>query len=134
MLAGLKREWRAFEGERPGKRFEQHYRRTHDVKRSKANVVLYWLGALVAFAIGVVLVFIPGPAVLFFLIAAALVATQALWLARLLDRGELRLRAWARRFKGWWRRRALVARIGMIAGAIGIAGAFIAGSVYLFLL
>jgi hypothetical protein len=46
----------------------------------------------VAFALGVVLAFIPGPAVLFFALAAVLVATQSRWLAERLDRAEVKLR------------------------------------------
>ena len=47
------------------------------------------LAALLSFAIGVVLAFIPGPAVVFFALTAALLSTQSHWLARKLDRGEL---------------------------------------------
>ncbi|HTM22657.1 MAG TPA: PGPGW domain-containing protein [Kofleriaceae bacterium] len=104
MLDGLRREWRAFEGAEPGTRFEQHYRRRHDVPRARLHAPLYWIGALLAFAIGVVLVFLPGPAFVFFLLAAALLSTQALWLARALDRGEVKLRAWWRRRTARWRR------------------------------
>jgi hypothetical protein len=43
--------------------------------------------------VGVVLVFIPGPAILFFLIAGALLAVQSLGVARALDWSELRGRA-----------------------------------------
>ncbi|MGH7335962.1 MAG: PGPGW domain-containing protein, partial [Myxococcota bacterium] len=46
--------------------------------------------AIVCFAAGVVLVFIPGPAVLFFALGGALLATQSLWVARALDAIEVR--------------------------------------------
>jgi hypothetical protein len=49
--------------------------------------------ALLSFAIGVVLAFIPGPAVVFFALSATLLATQSLRVARILDRTEVWLRS-----------------------------------------
>jgi hypothetical protein len=133
MFTWMRKEWRAIRDAEPGERFEKHYRRTHDVPGARKYAVLYWLGALVAFAIGVVLVFIPGPAILFFLIAAALVATQALWLARRLDRAEVALRRWGRAFKAWWRRRALLQKVALGAGAALVAMSVVAAGLFLFL-
>jgi len=55
----------------------------------------------VSLAIGVVLVFIPGPAILFFLIAGGLFAMQSLWVARALDWSELRIRAAISAIRKW---------------------------------
>jgi hypothetical protein len=133
MFTWMRKEWRAVRDAEPGQRFEKHYRRTHDVPGARKYAVLYWLAAVVTFAIGVVLVFIPGPAILFFLITAALVATQALWLARKLDRAEVKLRAWGRGFKEWWQRRALLQKIALSAGAGLIALSAVAAGLFLFL-
>jgi hypothetical protein len=61
--------------------------------------------ALLAFAVGVVLAFIPGPAVVFFGIAAALLASESMTVARALDRVEVWLRGAWRRLRGPRRRR-----------------------------
>ena len=50
--------------------------------------------ALLSFAIGVVLAFIPGPAVVFFALTGALFAGQSERLARKLDRAEVGFREW----------------------------------------
>jgi hypothetical protein len=133
MFQWVRKEWRAVRDAEPGERFEKHYRRTHDVPGARKYAVLYWLGALVAFAIGVVLVFIPGPAILFFLIAAAFVATQALWLAKRLDRAEVTLRRWGRAFKAWWQRRATLQKVALSAGAALVAMSVVAAGLFLFL-
>ncbi|HMJ55346.1 MAG TPA: hypothetical protein VK540_24895 [Polyangiaceae bacterium] len=98
MLARLKDQWNAFKRLEPGKRFQTQYRRHRQSKAGKSPVrrVLYAVAGLLSVAVGVVLTFIPGPAVLFFLIAGALFAVQSLWVARALDGGELRARAAAK--------------------------------------
>lgn len=50
---------------------------------------LTWLAVVVCLVIGLILAFIPGPAILFFALAAALTATQSRWLACKLDRTEI---------------------------------------------
>ena len=62
--------------------------------------MLTMLAAASCFAVGVVLAFIPGPAVVFFGLTAALSATQSRWVAERLDHAELYLRAlWKRWFR-----------------------------------
>jgi hypothetical protein len=77
---------------RAGRRF-QHFHNAHKAKRVGWARCLTWLAILVSLIVGVVLVFIPGPAVVFFAFAAALTSTQSLSLARKLDRSELYTRA-----------------------------------------
>ncbi len=95
MLARLKAHWRQFKRLEPGQRFQTHYRqqRNADAGKSPLRRVLYAVASVVAFALGIVFAFIPGPAILFFLMTGALLAVQSLWVARALDWGELRLRA-----------------------------------------
>ena len=66
--------------------------------------MLYLAGAIASFAVGVVLVFIPGPAFVFFILSAALLATQSQWVARRLDDLELKIRNAATQARAWWRR------------------------------
>ena len=95
MLAELKDHWHAFKRLEPGKRFQTHYRQHRQSEAGKSPVrrVLHAVAGVVALAVGVILTFIPGPAILFFLIAGGLFATQSLSVARALDWTELRLRA-----------------------------------------
>lgn len=53
---------------------------------------VYLALAAVSFVVGVVLAFVPGPAVVFFALTAALLAAQSTWIARHLDAGEMWLR------------------------------------------
>jgi len=98
MLARLKTHWNAFKRLEPGQRFQTHYRQHRQSKAGKSPVrrVLYAVAGVVAFAVGIILMFIPGPAILFFLIAGGLFATQSLIVARALDWSELRIRAAAK--------------------------------------
>jgi hypothetical protein len=98
MLFQLKAHWRQFKRLEPGRRFETHYRQHRQSEAGKSPVrrVLYAVAGVVAFALGIVFAFIPGPAILFFLMAGALFAVQSLWVARALDWSELWLRAAAK--------------------------------------
>ena len=91
----LKRSWADFRSAEPGTRFQ----RFHDAHRSARRPWLraVYLGfSFASFGVGVVLTFIPGPAVVFFVLSAALLAAQSAWLARRLDAAE----AWLRRALG----------------------------------
>ena len=54
--------------------------------------ILLLVAALGALVIGVFLMFVPGPAVLFYFLAGTLLASESLYLARLMDWTEVRLR------------------------------------------
>ena len=103
MFGHLRSQWRDLRSYSPGERFEK-FREAHRDESVPAKIAYVGL-SLVAFAIGVVLVFIPGPAVVFFALSAALTATQSLWAARKLDQAELLLRRAAGAVRSWWRRR-----------------------------
>jgi len=91
----LRKGWTELKDSQPGKRFQDAYHRQKqaDKGRSAAARWLRPILALLSFAIGVVLAFIPGPAVVFFALTATLLATQSLRVARALDRTEVWLRA-----------------------------------------
>jgi hypothetical protein len=91
-----------------GRRFETFYEweQQQNRKRHSLHALLLWAAALVLTAVGVVLVFIPGPAVLFFALAGAIAAMQARWAARALDWTEMKVRAAAHAVRRWWRHRS----------------------------
>lgn len=95
MLAVYKsarRLWHDLLASRAGKRF-QHFHAAHESKRSGWARALTISAAAICVAVGVVLAFIPGPAVVFFALAVALASTQSHGLARRCDRAELYMRA-----------------------------------------
>lgn len=125
MLESLQAHWREFTRGTPGSRFreryERHHRRNPRVQwtRRIIRVVL----ATIAIAIGLVLAVLPGPAVLFFLAAGMLLAGEWLWVAKLLDWLELRLRRFGRIVLRLWKRLSATARVALIALAVMLGGA-----------
>jgi|SRR5687768_2916654 len=102
----LKQAWRELEKEQPGRRFTARRRRRQQVEQRQSRLRrMASLGlGLFCLAIGVVLVFIPGPAVVFFGLGPALLADHSMLVARGLDRAELQLRAAGRWLRSGWRR------------------------------
>ena len=103
VLQKLKSELHEFKRFPPGKRFTMFNER-HSRSQSAWVKPLLLVAAALSFVVGVVLAFIPGPAILFFAITAALVATQNHWVARQFDRFELWLRKLVRSFRDKRRR------------------------------
>lgn len=96
-------EWHRLKDSPPGTRFQAFYVRQQRHAKGLGKA-LYLTGALASFAVGVVLVFIPGPAFVFFILSAALLATQSSWVARHLDALEVKGRAAAAHLRARWRR------------------------------
>ncbi|HTO03936.1 MAG TPA: hypothetical protein VL069_09555 [Opitutus sp.] len=129
MAASLISEWKTLKRGRPGHRFEDRYdahRRTKNRRTMLGRVARMGL-AVVAIAVGVVLMFIPGPAILFFLIAGGLLAAESRGVARGLDWGEVRIRRIAKWLQARWRKLPLAGKIfvGSIVLAAGAGGLFI---------
>jgi hypothetical protein len=87
----MREQWREFKHWPPGQRFVL-FHEAQRTRLSKWQRALLLIGTLVSLAVGVVLVFMPGPAVVFFGLAAALLAAQSVWIARRLDAFERWLR------------------------------------------
>ena len=126
MIARLKRQWKTLQRARPGRRFEERYeaaQRKENRASFFARVVRFTI-ATAALAVGVVLMFIPGPAVLFFAISGALLASESRGVARFLDWSEVKIRAvvrWATRF---WKKLPVVGKVAIaLVGAAGSVGA-----------
>lgn len=124
VIAPLKAQWEDLKAGKPGRRFREH--RAHERAAGRGggwrrglNLAL----AVVAFAIGVVLVFVPGPAVLFFVLAGALLAGESTWVARGLDAGEVGLRRMGARGAAVWCTLAWPGRVALVTLALAIAAA-----------
>ena len=130
MAASLISEWKVLRGSRPGRRFQDRYesaRRTKDGRSLFGRIVRLVL-SLVALAVGVVLMFIPGPAIVFFFIAGSLLAAESLAVARLLDWAEVKLRKLATRLHATWRKFPLAGKVVAGAGVLALgAGGLILG-------
>lgn len=99
----MKREWRAFKGDEPGKRFQDH----HD-RMQHRSAALRWgmpILGIVLLAAGLVLCFIPGPGTPLIVFGLAMIGARWGWLARQLDKAEVALRRKYRHAKAWLKRR-----------------------------
>jgi hypothetical protein len=98
MIQRAKDMWGELRRGTAGERF-QHLHQVHSAHRSTWARVLTLVAAIVSFVIGLILAFIPGPAVVFFALTAALAAVQSLAVARWLDTSELKMHALLRRWR-----------------------------------
>jgi hypothetical protein len=118
MLDELRRQWRDFRDDEPGRRFQNQQ------ARAREGSVAMRVGLLVAgvglLAGGVVLLFVPGPGLLLLVFGAALVAGESMAVARLLDRAEPPLRRAAGRAAAWWREASVLTRV-LVAAAAAVA-------------
>lgn len=104
MLGRLNALWKRLETLESGERFQTLHREQKD---KPPAVKATFLGvAIASFVAGVVFVFIPGPAVLFFALSGALFATQSSRVARALDAGEIRGRKALDSIRARWRHRS----------------------------
>jgi hypothetical protein len=108
VLSKLRGKWREFKAYPVGKRFQTVNERQADAPAWVKPVVI--AGAVVSFAIGVLLSIMPGPAFVFYGLTGALLAIESAWVARKLDRGEVAARKLITRFKRWRSRRATASR------------------------
>jgi hypothetical protein len=130
MLDEMRRHWRQFRDDEPGRRFRNHQERAR--QGSAAMRVARLLVGVGLLAGGVVLLFIPGPGLLLIVFGAALVAGESAAVAGLLDRAEPPLRERAARLAAWWRGAGTLTRV-LVGGlvALGVVAAGVAGVAWL---
>ena len=123
------KEWRWFlKQSAPGCRFRDRYRRRQQAGRNRSMLRRACYVAFgIAIAIGsLVLAPLPGPGWGTFFVGMGIVAGEVSYVARLLDRGEVKLREALQRTKGVWNESALAVRV-LIALAISLC---IVASIY----
>jgi hypothetical protein len=108
MIDSVKRlawqQWRSYSRGRPGKRFQERYRRRQESGHGKwdvSRVLNLSLGILIV-AVSAVGGLLPGPGWGTAIIGFALIAGEFLPAARLLDRAELALRAFLQLVRDTW--------------------------------
>jgi hypothetical protein len=122
-------EWRWFlKQSAPGCRFRDRYRRRQQTSRDRS---MLGRACYVAFGIAIVIVSLvlaplPGPGWGTFFVGLGIVAGEVLQVARLLDRGEVKLREALQHTKGVWDKSAPAVR-GFIALPISLC---VVASVY----
>lgn len=105
MIGRFRKAWRHFKALPAGQRFQERYQRGRGKPaRSALGHVGLYTTILVLAVIGFILVFIPGPAVVFFAAAGMLLAGESLAVAKFFDAGELRARALIAEAKRRWRK------------------------------
>ena len=129
MFETIKCSWQRFKADPPGKRFQQQFKRRHEVARTPLQKALALGGGVLLTGVGILLFFLPGPGVLFVLLGAALIAQQSLTVARALDWTEIRLRKLLARSFGVWRHFSAALKIFLVGlavvGAVAVGfGAF----------
>jgi hypothetical protein len=121
-------EWRRFLKESaPGRRFGDRYRRRQHSGHERSSLRRACYASFgIAIVIGsLVLAPLPGPGWGTFFVGLGVVSGEILYVARLLDRTEVKLRESLRRAKGVWGKSALTGRT-LIALTIssGVAASF----------
>ena len=113
-LENARKEWRWFIKESaPGCRFRDRYRRRQQLGRDRS---MLRRASYVAFGIAIAIVSLllaplPGPGWGTFFVGSGIVAGEVLLVARLLDRGEVKLREALLRIKGVWNESAAAVRV-----------------------
>ncbi|HUS31930.1 MAG TPA: PGPGW domain-containing protein [Kofleriaceae bacterium] len=118
-FAQLKHEWQAFKDDEPGERFEDHHDRMKHASKG-FNIGATALGVFLLLA-GIVLCVIPGPGTPLIVFGLALLAARWQRAAKVLDRGELKVRKGGRRLKRWWHALSKPAKAGVIIGLVILA-------------
>jgi uncharacterized protein (TIGR02611 family) len=123
MWEKFKQTWRRLKAGNPGQRFQQEFRRRHGAGRSPIQKALLIVGGLLLMAAGFLLLFIPGPGLVFLFAGGFLIAQQSLVAARALDWSEIRLRkllAWSLRA---WRRSSTTLKVLVVVAVVVVLGA-----------
>ncbi len=123
----FREHWRDLKRGRPGSRFEDRYERARRRERAPGKRIILLAAGIVCFAIGVVLSVMPGPAILFFMVAGGLLGTESRFVARAMDWSELRLRKLVTWSKQHWKRMSPATRFIVVALGLScsIAAAFV---------
>jgi hypothetical protein len=91
--------WDRFVHSRPGRRFQQRYRRKRQAKGSAWKRCALVCGGVLLALVGIFFMAVPGPGIPILAVGLALVAQESAAMARLLDRAEIRLRRLWKRFR-----------------------------------
>ncbi len=105
MTESVKQEWQSFKRDKPGRRFQNRYRRQQAREQGWRDPrrLFFVVGGLLIAVVSLVLGVLPGPGTLTFFLGLAMIAGEFYPVARLLDWAEVRARKLARWVGGIWR-------------------------------
>jgi len=126
MFESAKKSWQAFKASEPGHRFQDRYWRRKKESRGSFqwSKAIYIMGGLLLTAVGLFLMPAPGPGGVVVIAGLALLGSEFLVLARLMDWAEPKVRAVATRVADIWRKTtAPVKAVLIIAGLMSATAA-----------
>ena len=121
MWEKFKQTWRRLKAGNPG--LQQEFRRRRGAGRSRIQKAILIVGGVLLMAAGFLLLFTPGPGLVFLFAGGFMIAQQSLVAARALDWSEIRLRkllAWSLRA---WRRSSTTLQVLVVVVAVVVLGA-----------
>ena len=125
MIDTLRTDLRLLRDDEPGERFSHRYERHRGSSRA-GRVTRVIIGTVLALA-GVLMLVLPGPAVVVIPLGLAMVFGEVEFGARFLDRAELWLRRHGRALRGRWRRSRHKRLIAVLAAIVALAAIGAAG-------
>jgi uncharacterized protein (TIGR02611 family) len=117
----IKAHWDDFKCGKPGKRFEERFRRRQRQGHNPLAKIVTIVAGLVLLMAGLVMIPAPGPGFLVVFPGAALIAEESYFAARLFDRIELKGRQTARNGTRAWKHAPPVLKAAVVALALVLA-------------
>ena len=122
MLDGIKSHWNDLKAGKPGRRFQDHYKKRHEKQSSPWRKALFLGGGALIVAAGIFFLPAPGPGFLIIFLGGGLMAQESKHAARVLDWCEKQLRAIADWGLGIWKRAATPLRVAIVTFGLIVAG------------
>ena len=132
MFNGLKQYWQELKRGKPGKRFQEQHKKSHESGGNPWRKVLFLGGALVMVA-GIFFLPAPGPGWAIIFIGGGLLAQESKHAAKTLDWVELRLRTVVDWALGIWKRASTPLRAGIVALGLVVAGGAVFAAYQIFI-
>ncbi len=104
----------------PGERFQARFHRREGRRSGPTMRLLLMTGGILLALVGVLMLAMPGPGLLAFLIGVSVVAQESLTAARMLDWLELRIRAVGCRMLSRWQKSSQGARLMAVLSALAV--------------
>ncbi|MBT0959848.1 hypothetical protein [Denitromonas iodatirespirans] len=103
MFERARQGWRALKRSEPGERFQDRYHRYQSQRAGRPGpaVVVRMVGGVGMALLGFMMLFTPGPGLVFLAAGGALLGSESRRVARGLDRLEILVRQAAARFSAW---------------------------------
>src|SRR5215203_4568541 len=124
MITRTQQSWRHFRASKPGRRFQDRYRRRQESEHGWTDPwrLFYVVGGLILAVGSLAFGVLPGPGMLTFFLGVGMIAGEFRPVARLLDWSEVRAREFGRWVGGIWRSSAagkvLIVFVGAICSAV----------------